>query len=121
WKTVNHFGNNQFMAHSQLQKANESDKTLVKEFPALKQLDSPYGTESIMPNTIQCKRDHLMMNGMSIAKAIQLTIQNNTYSLFRVPIFLVFYPAKMIISPYRYYLPMHKPEGRLLMQLLFVK
>ncbi len=109
------------MALSQLQKANQSDKTMIKDSQAVKKLDSPYGTECIMPKMKNRKRDHLMMNGISIAKAIQLTIQNKIHSLFGVPIFLVFYPAKMIVFPCHYYLPMHKPEGRLLMQLLFVK
>lgn len=78
------------MALSQLQKANQSDKTMIKDSQAVKKLDSPYDTECIMPKMKNRKRDHLMMNGISIAKAIQLTIQNKIHSLFGVPIFLVF-------------------------------
>lgn len=37
-KTVNHFGNNQFMAHSQLQKDNESGIAMIKYSQALKKL-----------------------------------------------------------------------------------
>jgi hypothetical protein len=76
-KNSYHCGNNQFMAHSQLQKANESDKTMMKNSQALRKLASPNGTERIMPNMEHQKRDHLMMKGIPIAKAIQLTIQNN--------------------------------------------
>jgi len=61
------------MALSQLQKSNESDKTMIiKDSQALKKLDSPYDTRCIMPNMKNQKRDHIMMNGISIAKAIQL-------------------------------------------------
>lgn len=74
-----------------------------------------------MPNMKHQKGDHLMTKGILIAKTMLLTIQNNIHSLFEVAIFLVFYSPKVMIFPYRYYLPMHKPEGRLLMQLLFVK
>jgi hypothetical protein len=38
------------MTNSQLQKANESDKTMINYSKALKKLDSPYGTECIMHN-----------------------------------------------------------------------
>jgi len=44
------------MALSQLQKANESDKTMIKDSQALKNLDSPYGTECIMPKMEKPKK-----------------------------------------------------------------
>lgn len=49
-----------------------------------------------MPKMKNRKMDHLMTNGIPIAKAIQPTIQNKIYGLFGVPIFLVYYPTKMI-------------------------
>ena len=91
-KTVNHFGNNQFMALSQLQKANQSYRTLVKDSQAWKKLDPPYGPECIMSNMKNRKWDNLMMNGISIAKATQLTYKI-TFTICLESYFFSFLPS----------------------------